>query len=38
MNIKCDDIRKEKEQVSKELDKIGQLEKKFPKGKIIDKE
>ena len=34
MNIKCDDIRKEKEQVSKELDKIGQLEKKFPEGKI----
>lgn len=34
MNIKCDDIRKEKEQVSRELDRIGKLEKKFPEGKI----
>lgn len=35
MNIKCDDIRRKKEQISKELEQIGQLEKKFPKGEIL---
>lgn len=34
MNIKCDDIRRKKEQIIKELDKIYQLEKKFPKGEL----
>lgn len=34
MNIKCDDLRRKKEQINQELDKIHQLEKKFPEGEL----
>ena len=35
MNIKCDDLRKEVEQINKELEQIYCMEKKFPKGELL---
>lgn len=35
MNIKCDEIRRNKKQISKELEKIYCLEKKFPQGELL---
>ena len=35
MDIKCDDMRRRKEQISKELEKIYCLEKQFPKGELL---
>ena len=35
MYIKCDEIKREKEQIIKELEKIDCLEKKFPEGELL---
>lgn len=35
MNINCDDMRRKKEQISKELKKIYCLEKQFPEGELL---
>lgn len=35
MNIKCDDIKRKKEEIIKELENITCLEKKFPQGELL---
>ncbi|MGN0151423.1 MAG: ATPase [Wujia sp.] len=35
MNIKCDDIRRKKEQIKNELEKLYNMEKKFPDGELF---
>ncbi|MGN0168972.1 MAG: ATPase [Acetatifactor sp.] len=35
MDIKCNDMKRKKEQISKELDKVYSLEKKFPNGELL---